>query len=90
MVVRYGGEEFVILLSGLDLIAASKLLDETRAAIGSKRFRNRDTDKPLGAVTISIGVTAVQPDEPTAIAFDRVDRLLYTAKANGRDQVCVA
>lgn len=90
LVVRYGGEEFAVLLSGLDLIAASDLLDDARAAIGTKRFRNRDTDKPLGAITISVGLTAVKADETPDIAFERADRLLYTAKANGRDQVNVA
>jgi diguanylate cyclase len=90
VVVRYGGEEFAILMSGIDLMAAARLLDDAREMIGNKRFRNRETDKPLGSVTISIGVTAVQPDERHESAFERADRLLYTAKANGRDQVSVA
>jgi len=77
-------------MSGIDLMAAARLLDDAREMIGNKRFRNRETDKPLGSVTISIGVTAVQPDERHESAFERADRLLYTAKANGRDQVSVA
>ena len=90
LVVRYGGEEFAILLHGVDLLGASAMLDGVRAAIGAKRFRNRETDRPLGTITISIGITALQQGETAEIAFDRADRLLYTAKANGRDQVSAA
>lgn len=90
LVVRHGGEEFAILLHGLDLMQATALLDQARATIAGKRFRNRETDKPLGAVTISVGVTAVQFSETAEDALTRADRLLYTAKAKGRDQVSAA
>ena len=59
-------------------------------AIAGKRFRLRETDKPLGQVTLSIGVTAVQTGETIDAAFERADRLLYTAKSDGRDRVCAA
>ena len=58
--------------------------------IAAKRFRSRETDQPLGQITVSIGVTAVHADETSAEPFARADRLLYTAKANGRDRVCAA
>lgn len=89
-VARHGGEEFAILLARIDLAEASALLDDVRASVGAKRFRNRETDRLLGQVTISMGVTAVRAREDTANAFARADRLLYTAKADGRDRVCAA
>ncbi len=90
LVVRHGGEEFAVLLHGIDLIDAAAHLDGVRGVIAGKRFRLRESDEPLGQVTLSIGVTAVQCGETVTTAFDRADRLLYTAKADGRDRVCAA
>lgn len=90
LVVRHGGEEFAVLLSGTNLVAATATLDAARAAIATKRFRNRETDRALGQITVSIGVTAVQIGDLAEAALDRADQLLYTAKANGRDQVSAA
>ena len=90
LVVRHGGEEFAILLHGIKLADAARHLDRVRDVIAAKRFRLRETDVPIGQVTLSIGVTAVQTGEDVAAAFARADRLLYTAKAEGRDRVCAA
>lgn len=90
LVVRHGGEEFAVLLHGITLADAAMHLDGVRNVIAGKRLRLRETDKPLGQVTLSIGVTAVHPGETMAAAFDRADQLLYTAKAEGRDRVCAA
>lgn len=88
LVVRHGGEEFAVLIGGLNLSDAAELLDTVRAIVAGKRFRNRDTDMPLGIVTFSAGITAIHPEESAETAFSRADRLLYTAKAAGRDRVC--
>lgn len=87
-VVRYGGEEFAVLVAGADLQGAAALLDRARAAVAAKRFRNRDTDAAVGQVTFSAGVTGVARGEELAAAVERADRLLYTAKAQGRDRIC--
>lgn len=88
LVVRHGGEEFAVLLSGLNLSEAADLLDSVRSVVAAKRFRNRDTDTSLGVVTFSAGITAIHLAETAETAFSRADRLLYTAKAAGRDRVC--
>lgn len=90
LVVRHGGEEFAVLLQGISLSDAAALLDSVRATVAAKRFRNRETDKPLGQMTFSAGVTAIHADESAEDAFTRADRLLYTAKDDGRDRVCAA
>jgi len=90
LVVRHGGEEFAVLLRGVALADAASHLDGVRDAIANKRFRLRESDTPIGQVTLSIGVTAVQTAEDIAAAFARADRLLYAAKADGRDRVCAA
>ncbi|WP_188659792.1 GGDEF domain-containing protein [Sphingomonas metalli] len=88
VVARYGGEEFAVLLTGVKLADAAAMLDEARASVGARRLRNRDTDAPIGAVTFSAGIVAIQEGESAEEAMDRADRLLYTAKAQGRDRVC--
>lgn len=90
LVARHGGEEFAILIGGVDLATAAGLVDDARAAVAVKRFRTRDTDQRLGQITFSAGVTAVQPGENAEKAMTRADRLLYAAKTGGRDQVCTA
>ena len=90
LVVRHGGEEFAVLLQAASLVEAAALLDSVRAIVAAKRFRNRETDAPLGEITFSVGITAIHADEGAETAFARADRLLYTAKDEGRDQVCAA
>ncbi len=90
LVVRHGGEEFAVLLQGLSLAEAAERLDGVRAVVAAKRFRNRETDGALGQITFSAGVTAIHADEAAETAFARADRLLYTAKDQGRDRVCAA
>jgi len=88
LVARYGGEEFAVLLKGLNVAEAARLLDRARASIAGRRLRNRETDAPIGAVTFSVGVTAVRANETSEETIERADKLLYTAKAQGRDRVC--
>ena len=69
--------------------AAAELLDSARQSVAGKRFRNRETGASLGVITFSAGVTAVRAEEPVDVAIERADRLLYAAKAQGRDRICV-
>jgi diguanylate cyclase len=87
LVARYGGEEFAVLIGGLDPVAATALIDAARDTVAAKRFRTRDTDTPIGKLSFSAGVTAIQDGEAAGVAFERADRLLYTAKLDGRDCV---
>lgn len=85
LVARYGGEEFAVLFSGASLDEAIAMLDRARATVAGKRYRLRETNAPLGEITFSAGVTAAAPNEPLADLFERADRLLYAAKADGRN-----
>ncbi|HVF92712.1 MAG TPA: GGDEF domain-containing protein [Sphingomonas sp.] len=87
LVVRHGGEEFAVLIGGLPLDDAAALVDRARAEVSAKRFRNRETDRALGAVSMSVGITPIRAGESGGQAFDRADRLLYAAKTAGRNQV---
>jgi len=86
-VTRYGGEEFAILFAAADLDAARVTLDNARAIVGAKRYRLRETDAPLGEITFSAGLTCVAEGESLGTSVGRADRLLYTAKSDGRNCV---
>lgn len=84
LVCRFGGEEFVILLVGLDAAAAAELLERMRAELPRATARGG-----VPGFTISAGVVD-QRDGPDGEALLRIaDGLLYEAKTQGRDRVCV-
>ena len=87
LVARYGGEEFAILFAGVDRITALDTLELARKAVAAKRYRLRESDQPLGAVTFSAGLTAAVAGECLGTVFGRADKLLYVAKHNGRNQL---
>jgi diguanylate cyclase len=85
LVARFGGEEFAVLFSGLSLDQAIELLDDARITVAAKRYRLRESGAPLGDIAFSAGLTAAAPAETLATLFERADRLLYAAKADGRN-----
>lgn len=84
LIVRYGGEEFCVLLPGTSLSAATALADRIRAATASSAL----TAKPF-KVTVSIGLTAHAGNAVIALGdlLARADAALYRAKDEGRDRV---
>ncbi|MBB2901457.1 diguanylate cyclase (GGDEF)-like protein [Kineococcus radiotolerans] len=85
-VVRYGGEEFVVLLPHLDADAARARAEVLRAACGQVRV-----EVEAVRITVSAGV-ATSPDHgstPDELLL-AADRALYEAKEGGRDQVVLA
>lgn len=81
---RHGGEEFVLLLVGVDEAGA-----ESYARRLEQRAREHTCEVPAGrlAVTLSGGFVATRPGESFEAAAARADVLLYRAKAQGRDRI---
>ncbi len=84
-VARIGGEEFVMLLTGLPFAKVQQIADELRRSIEALRFHFRGT--PV-RVTASCGLTDLRPGDSGNAAFDRADAALYQAK-NGGKNLCV-
>jgi len=83
---RYGGEEFSILLPQTSLEEAGGLADRVRRKIMSTTFPHGKT-QPLGAVTVSIGLSSFSPALDSAEAIVRAaDRALYHAKSHGKNR----
>jgi diguanylate cyclase (GGDEF)-like protein len=82
--VRWGGEEFLLLCPETDVPQAVSMLDKLRAALAKQEW-------PHGLrVTSSFGVTSLKPEEDIGAAIKRADGALYLAKANGRNRVEIA
>ena len=81
---RLGGEEFGMLLPGLDAAAATHYFDGLRRKIGTVRVM---ADEEELSVTISIGVAEVRGYETFDNYINAADQFLYMAKHRGRDQV---
>ncbi|RRV09189.1 diguanylate cyclase [Pseudomonas sp. v388] len=81
---RFGGEEFVMLLPATALNEGVPLLDELRAAVEACPFHFKGERV---TITVSMGVTALQPGERSDAALKRADQALYRAKENGRNRV---
>lgn len=78
---RWGGEEFVILMSETHIQDAYKVCETVRKHIEKLMH-------PIaGNITLSIGVTAITPNDTPPSTFTRCDKALYTAKSNGRNRV---
>ncbi|MBI1211579.1 MAG: diguanylate cyclase [Alphaproteobacteria bacterium] len=85
---RYGGEEFIVILPETSLKNASRVADQIRKAVESKKIVKRSTGETLGSITLSVGVAQYIKGEPVADAINRADTCLYAAKHAGRNRVC--
>lgn len=85
---RLGGEEFAILLPDTPFTEAERVAERIRIAIEKHTFKVGDIELQL---TASIGAAPLDPrnSDPFATAYHDADRMLYQAKENGRNQVCV-
>jgi diguanylate cyclase (GGDEF)-like protein len=87
VVVRYGGEEFVIVFPGATKAVAARQAENIRRAVEAHPFKHA-ARQPLGAVTISGGVAAFPEDGKNQVALLRAaDQALYEAKAAGRNRI---
>jgi diguanylate cyclase (GGDEF)-like protein/PAS domain S-box-containing protein len=80
-IVRWGGEEFVIIAPETDLKNAEELAERIRKSTESHRF-----DK-VERVTVSFGVTEFKKDDDVDSILKRADDALYKAKSRGRNRV---
>ena len=85
--VRYGGEEFMIVLPGLQLVDAMRIAEIVRRAVEKAAIPNEGSSL-CGVVTASFGVASASIGELTAAELIAVaDTALYAAKHKGRNQV---
>jgi diguanylate cyclase len=84
---RFGGEEFVMVLSGTRCEEGLKVAEGIRRKVETCGFNSQG--KPVH-ITISCGIAEFAGDDTIDDAFERADRALYQAKGEGRNRCVVA
>lgn len=78
---RYGGEEFVLLIPGVDSAQLQQIVEHVRATIAAELHHES------GHVTVSIGAVILQTGEDWQAWLGRADAAMYRAKRAGRNRV---
>jgi two-component system cell cycle response regulator len=87
MVARFGGEEFVVVMSDTPRDLAAMVADRIRERVAAEPIPLQDDPAGL-TVTVSIGVASTGPDDTTPDdILRRADAAMYRAKAAGRNRV---
>lgn len=84
---RWGGEEFVIIFPGKTVNETFELMEAIRLKVQNTVIHHNQ--KSI-AVTITTGVTNVQPNEKIEHAIDRADKGLYAGKQGGRNKTVIS
>ncbi|WP_067863788.1 GGDEF domain-containing protein [Neptuniibacter marinus] len=85
--VRYGGEEFAVLMPGVNIESASEIAEKVREKIQAIRIKQKKSGEIISSITASFGVSQLKPGETAEQLIDRTDKALYEAKDSGRNQV---
>ncbi|MFL5512735.1 MAG: diguanylate cyclase, partial [Gemmatimonadales bacterium] len=81
---RYGGDEFVVILTRTELQGGMRVAEALRAGIEGI---GRRLNYPAGMITVSIGLSEFDSRQPEDDLLVAADRALYRAKAAGRNAV---
>jgi diguanylate cyclase (GGDEF)-like protein len=82
LAIRYGGEEFLLVLAGARRLHARLLAERIREAVAAARY----PQMPEVLSTVSLGVAERGEDEPVDSWIERADKALYRAKSRGRNR----
>ena len=82
VVFRYGGEEFLVVLTDVDLAVAASVAERVRQNVSVS-----SAERPT--VSVSVGLVVRRRGETFDLVMARADAALYRAKAAGRDRVVI-
>ena len=84
IVARWGGEEFCMVLTGLDWISGERFLESLRQSIEDHPFKYEEQEL---RVTITLGMVQKLAGEELESAIHRADLMMYDGKRHGRNLV---
>ncbi|WP_415887627.1 GGDEF domain-containing protein [Neptuniibacter sp. QD37_6] len=88
--VRFGGEEFAVLMPQTDKEAAAELAEQVRQKIQAIRIKQKKSGDIISSITASFGVSQFTIGESSEQLIERTDKALYQAKDGGRNQVVIS
>ncbi|NQT94980.1 MAG: sensor domain-containing diguanylate cyclase [Candidatus Omnitrophica bacterium] len=89
LVCRYGGEEFAIIMPGINKKIAFKIIERLRAAV-EKKFQKIKKDNSLKPLTVSTGIASFPNDaQEKHDLIKKADEALYKAKDQGKNKTVV-
>jgi diguanylate cyclase (GGDEF)-like protein/PAS domain S-box-containing protein len=86
-VCRWGGDEFVALVSHVDSTQLGRVAEKIRALVAGSPVRVGSQELP---VTVSVGAALAGPEETSEDLLARADELMYLSKAHGGNRVSLA
>lgn len=86
IVFRYGGEEFVVLLTNTNQATAMEIANRLRLSVNAMQVEREG--EPVSA-SVSIGVSMLHPEDSVKRILERASFAMFSAKSEGRDQVKV-
>lgn len=90
LAVRYGGEEFAVLMPAHTAHKAAELANTLREKIQAIRIKQKKSGEVISSITASFGVAESRQEDSINTLIERADKALYSAKEGGRNQVKVA
>lgn len=86
LVIRWGGEEFLIYLPGLDMEALESVIQRLRSSLREKVFHAGEKEI---SISMTYGGVICSADETIETGIRRADRAMYFGKEQGRDQAII-
>ena len=80
---RYGGEEFLVCMPNTDTATGFAVVERARQGIAATPAEYEG--RVIPAVTVSFGMTLLDPDGSVEQSIERADKAMYVAKAAGRN-----
>ncbi|MEQ1538377.1 MAG: GGDEF domain-containing protein [Sphingorhabdus sp.] len=84
-VCRFGGEEFVVLFTGIGVDDAYDIVEAAKNDLASRNVIKRETREAVGKISFSAGIAGFAQAGSAEALLHLADLALYEAKSNGRD-----
>lgn len=84
---RFGGEEFAVLIPGVDMKRSLHIAEGMRRSIEKIQIKDRKSGQTIGGITASFGVAQLKPNMQPIELIEQTDKQLYDAKNLGRNRV---
>lgn len=90
LAVRFGGEEFVVVMANTPIAEAKNIAEKIRISISKMKLKHRDTNTFLPPISVSIGIAQNDNISEWNALFEQADSALYQAKNSGRNRCICA